>query len=114
MAIRTESMTIRIDPRTKYLAQLAALQHRLTLSSLVDSALIETVKATMITEDGKRSSLLDAADDLWADHEADRTVMLAERFPFFLSAQQEWIWDKVQGAQKYWLRPLSEGLCNVA
>jgi hypothetical protein len=117
MAIRTESLTIRIAPKTKYLAQLAAATHRpvaISLSSLIEKELLDAVHRTIITEFNVETSLLDMAEELWADEEADRMVKLAERLPFLLTEEQEWIWEKVQGNQKYWLKPLSKGLYNVS
>ena len=41
---RTEIVTIRLTPKLKYLADIAARKHRRTLSSFIEWALAETIK----------------------------------------------------------------------
>jgi hypothetical protein len=114
MAQRTESLTIRMNPRTKYLAQLAATQNGMTLSSLIDSSLLRALERTRITYAGETIALSKIADQLWAEHEADRIVLLADNFPFLLTPQQEEMWEVIQATQKYWRVSLSNGEWNVS
>jgi hypothetical protein len=114
MAQRTDSLTIRMSPRTKYIAQLAAVQNGMTLSTLIDESLQKAIGQTRITHAGEVTTLSKIADRLWAEHEADRLVLLADNFAFLLSPQQEDLWETIQGTQKYWRVPLSEGESNVS
>ena len=114
MAIRTEQLTLRMDPRTKYLGQLAAMQNRITLASLIDRGLLRAIDETAICEGNEAVQLSAVAPQIWAEHEADRLVKLADRFEFLLSTQQRTVWEHIQGTQKYWRFPLKDGSYNVS
>ncbi len=114
MAIRTDQLTLRMDPRTRYLAQLAAINSRITLASLINGSLLKTVEEAVIYEGSESIRLSAVAPQLWAEHEADRLVKLADRFEFLLTPQQKTIWVHIQGTQKYWRFPLDQGTHNVS
>ncbi len=114
MAIRTESLTMRIDPKMKYLAGLAASIARLSLSSFIERALDEKIQRAELWEGGVATKLSDVFPELWADHEADRFVLLADRLPGLLSEEQQVLWGVIQSRQDLWLQPLSRGLYNVS
>lgn len=114
MALRTESLTIRIDPKVKYLASLAASTARLSLSSFIERALDEKIQRAEVWEGGVATKLSDILREIWADHEADRFALLADRLPSLLSEEQQVLWGLIQSRQELWLQPLSQGLYNVS
>lgn len=120
MALRTESLTVRIDPRVKYLANVVASAKRLSLTSLLERALEEAINRAEIWEGGTATKMSVVVDEIWAEHEADRFVLLADRLPFvpfaesMTAEEKEVLWEMIQSRQEFWLPPLSKGSYNVS
>ena len=83
---RSETVTIRLDPKLRYLAELAARRQRRTVSSFVEWA-IEHALSDVILEGGTHEEMsVDlAAFFLWEPHEADRFAKLALYYPHLLT-----------------------------
>jgi hypothetical protein len=99
MALPTESQTI----------------EWLSLSGFAErDSLEDEIQHIEVWEGGVATRLLDIFRGVWADHEADKFVLLADRLPCLLSVEQEALWEFVQSGQEFWLPPLSQGLYNVS
>ena len=80
---RSETVTVRLSPRTRYLAELAARRQRRSLSSLVEWAVNGMVDET----------LGDLAD-LWDVDPEVRFLKLAQRHPELLTFEEECRWKQ--------------------
>ena len=99
MVLRTESPTIQ----------------PLSLSSFIEQAFLdEEIQHAKVWEGGVATRLSDILRDVWADHEADRLVLVADRLPSLISEEQQVLWGLIQSRQELWLQPLSQGLYNVS
>lgn len=96
---RTETVTIRLDPKTRYLAELAGRVHRRTTSSFIEWAIEESLSRVHVTS-GK--SIADIATVLWDVDEADRFIALATEFPELLTHKEQLIWKHIRTARRYW------------
>ncbi|CAJ4869567.1 hypothetical protein [Burkholderia pseudomallei] len=105
---RSEIVTIRLEPRLRYLAELAARRQRRTLSSFIEWA-IEAALAQVeiqerigiVDEDGqpdfrfRKITVAEDAESLWDVEEADRFVKLAGRYPELLTHDEQVLWKLI-------------------
>lgn len=134
---RSETVTVRLDPKLRYLAELAARKQRRTLSSFIEWAL-EDILSRVELNPTKNISLADEASELWDVDESDRFAKLALRHPELLTHEEQIRWKLIRengslwrgtflGANKVWswvvredsllfdrLRKYWSAFCNVA
>jgi hypothetical protein len=104
---RTETVTVRLDPKLRYLAELGARKQRRTLSSFIEWAIEESLK--QIDVDGGRS-IADLANVLWDVDAADRFAMLALRNETLLSHDEQVMWKLVRDNPLFWCDNRGENL----
>lgn len=124
---RSETVTVRLDPKLRYLAELAALKHRRTLSSFIEWAIEESLSHVKLREGGgdydePGTTVADDAEILWDVDDADRFAKLALRYPELLTHQEQkrwkvirecsWIWRGHYGANGKWSWKLTEESLN--
>lgn len=116
---RSETVTVRLDPKLRYLADLAARKQRRTLSSYVEWALEDSLSRTYLYTNGD-TSLADEASKLWDVDEADRFAKLAFRHPDLLTHEEQVRWKLIRengylwkggyvGKDKKWSWDVDEG-----
>ena len=69
---RSETVTVRLDPKLRYLAELAARLHRRTLSSYIEWSIEASLGNNRLTTDPNGASIRDEAEELWDVDDADR------------------------------------------
>lgn len=102
---RSEVVTVRLDPKLKYLTELAARRHRRTLSSYIEWAIEESLKRVYPDDDTSefKSSIADAASALWDVDEPDRFAKLALRYPDLLDYEEQRLWKLIRECGHLWL-----------
>ncbi len=113
---RSETVTVRLDPKLRYLAELAARKQRRTLSSYIEWAVEESLSTVnLVEEDGddqdsyhRALSVWGATDSLWDVDEADRFVKLATQFPDLMTYAEQAIW-KIINEETYLFLPQPKG-----
>ncbi|KPF43215.1 hypothetical protein D621_19720 [beta proteobacterium AAP51] len=100
---RTETVTVRLDPKLRYLAELAARLHRRTLSSYIEWS----IKVALDTEDldsdgGIRRTIGNEAEFLWDVDDADRFAKLALRYPHLLTHEEQVKWKLIRESGAVW------------
>lgn len=104
---RSETVTVRLDPKLRYLAELAARKQRRTLSSFIEWA-IEDVVGRVNLYDGSgyngddNRSIGDEAILLWDVDDSDRFVKLAIRYPELLTHEEQVIWKLIKENGYFW------------
>lgn len=127
---RSEIITIRLDPKLRFAAELAARQFRRTLSRFIEMSVKEMLtqlrynkahcythdlhSALKMDEEGKEMldkqiSLLELAERLWDADEADRLVNLAQEAPYLLTTEEQRVWKVIEKTKKYWRYYEEEG-----
>jgi hypothetical protein len=106
---RSETVTVRLDPKLRYLAELGSRKQRRTLSSFIewavervtrgDEGTPEIVKAEGVTPKG-------LLVELWDVDEADRFVKLATCHPELLSYSEQVLWKLIKEAENLWDGPI--------
>jgi len=92
---RSQTVGVRLDPKLRYLAELAARKQRRTLSSYIEWAIENSLKTITITDksqENKEESLDALKNNLWDVDEPDRVVRLALRCPDLLSFDEQIQW----------------------
>ena len=100
---RDQTVTVRLDLKLRYLAELAARKQRRTLSSYIEWAIEDSLKSVLLyTHSGHPGdpdvtvSVADEAARLWDVDDAERFVRLAIHYPDLLSHQEQEVWKLVQ------------------
>jgi hypothetical protein len=108
-ATRTLTVTIRLDPRLKYFAELGSRKQRRTLSSFIEWAIEHSLDSVHISrswnpesESFYSESISDIGDSLWDVFEADRFAKLAFKCPDLLDHTEQIIWKLVQENGLLW------------
>jgi hypothetical protein len=105
---RSETVTVRLDPKLRYLAALAARKHRRTLSSFIEWAIEENLKHVHLDDKDGSPSLADQAGHLWDVDEPDRFAKLALHYPHMLTHDEQVMWKLVREIGFFW-RHQSDG-----
>ena len=96
---RSEIVTVRFDPRLKYLAELAARKHRRPLSSFIEWAVEQTVSHIVLRQDRHGTDVTVTEADLkfhlWDPDEPDRIVRLAFNYPELMTLEEQVLWKLV-------------------
>lgn len=96
---RTEVFAMRLDPKLKYLAEIAARKQRRSLANFVEWALDQALASVKLVEpndfDEHGRSVLDEAGKLWDLEPADRLINLAENYPDLLTYEEQILWKAI-------------------
>lgn len=102
---RSETVTVRLDPKLRYLAELAARKQRRTLSSFVEWAVQDCLERERLSEswgDNPGVSIADEASQLWDVDDADRFAKLALHHPEMLTHEEQIRWKLVRENGYLW------------
>ena len=92
---RTEVFAMRLDPKLKYLAEIAARKQRRSLANFVEWAIEQALARVQLVEsgfNGEGTTVTDASPQLWALDGPDRLIKLATHYPDLLSYEEQLIW----------------------
>lgn len=98
---RTETVTVRLDPKLRYLAELAALKQRRTLSSFIEWAIEGSLDRVTLRE-AEGLTVANDAENLWDVDESDRFAKLAFRFPDLLTHEEQVLWKLIRENGVVW------------
>ena len=97
---RTETVTIRLDPKMRYLAELASRLQRRTVSSYIEWAVDRSFSD--VSFPGRDGTLADMAHTLWDVDEPDRFVHLAIDYPDLLNHEEQRRWKLIRENGYLW------------
>jgi len=100
-SVRTKVVGVRLDPKLRYLAELAARKQRRSISSFIEWAIEESLHRIYLREgsgykNDSGTTISDDAEVLWDVDEADRFAILAFRYPEMLTHDEQIIWKLVR------------------
>ena len=96
---RSETVTVRLDPKLRYLAELAARKQRRTVSSFVEWAVEESLNRVYLDEN---TSIADATPALWDVDEPDRFAKLALSYSYLLTHEEQVLWKVICETGHVW------------
>ena len=100
---RTETITIRLDPKLRYLAEIAGRAQRRTVSSVMEWAFEKALKDIVLKEGTVvETNLGFASNFLWDPDEIDRFVKLAVHYPELLTYEEQVLWKLIKECPWLW------------
>jgi hypothetical protein len=99
---RTEIVQVRLDPKLRFAAELAARRQRRTLSSFIEWGVGEAIKLVDLDESETAYS---AISNIWDVDEADRFAKMAHHYPLLLTHEEEVLWKVVLTTPSFWSGP---------
>jgi hypothetical protein len=100
---RSETVTIRLDPKLRYLTELAARKQRRTLSSFIEWAIASALDGIILWEHaGREKTLGRQAEQLWDVDEPDRMIKLAQWYPELLTHDEQVLWKLIRECRFFW------------
>ncbi len=101
---RSETVTIRLDPRLNYLCEIAARVQRRTKSSFIEAVIDEAIHNILLLprDDPEGLTIGDQADDLWKIREHERLVGLVEIAPHLMTMREQEIWAVICEHGFFW------------
>jgi hypothetical protein len=104
---RSEVVTVRLDPRLKYLGEIAARKQRRTLSGYIEWAVEKSLELVILKENdgyGNSVSVSDAQRNynLWDVEESERLIRLAFNFPELLTYEEQLVWRLIRDNGYLW------------
>ncbi len=119
---RSETVTVRLDPKLRYLAELAARKQRRTVSSFIEWAVEQSMKDVILKltfsfdgpddDEGVATTLQSKANDLWDVDPAERLARLAITLPEMLTHDEQLLWKQIEDSgllSKGWIPSRIEG-----
>jgi len=94
-------MTVRLDPRLRYLAEIAARQQRRTLSSYVEWAIEKSLDDVQLG-DLPDSTVAAEGPKLWGVSKAERFARLASHYPNLLDHDEQVLWTLIRKNPAVW------------
>lgn len=103
LGTRTDAMTMRVEPETRYFAEIGARAYRTTVSGFIDIVLGEAFGRVEVDTvgDGRRT-LKDLRSKLWDVDPEDRVVKLALTCPELLTYQEQKVWKMIRETAVFW------------
>jgi hypothetical protein len=99
---RSEIVTVRLDPKLRYVAELAARKQRRTLSSFIEWAVEQSLATLQLSSAEYAEPAWKESDSLWDVDEADRFVKLAVHYPDLLTHEEQVLWKVIRESGYFW------------
>lgn len=100
---RSETVTVRLDPKLNYLCELAARAQRRTKSSFIEWAIDNAMGCVSVPgSSSAEKTIAQAADELWDVDEADRLAQLAFYAPVLMTHDEQLTWRLVETNGLLW------------
>jgi hypothetical protein len=104
---RSETVTIRLDPKLRYLTELASRKQRRTVSSFIEWAIEKALTSIILREYEEyghhmEESLGESAETLWDPDEPDRLAKLGLHYPELLTYDEQVLWKLIRECGALW------------
>lgn len=102
---RSETVTVRLDPKLNYLCDLAARVNRRTKSSMIEAALAATLHQVPIDPRPMQPpspTIAQIAEELWHVDDVERLRRLATVAPHLMSYEEQKVWSVIANEAFFW------------
>lgn len=101
---RSETVTVRLDPKLRFALELAARKHRRTVSSFIEWAVESSLRDVTVRDvAGSEATVQSVVSDCWDVDEADRVIRLAIWYPELVNHEEAAAWKVVLTQPTFWL-----------
>ncbi len=99
---KTETFSVRLDPQTRYLAELAARSQGRSLANFIQMAVEDALESAVIDTYANRGHTVkvrsrEFVEKVWDVSEPERLVRLALAYPQLLSFEEQVLYKKLRG-----------------
>lgn len=105
-ARKTETLTLRLDPKIKYMIELMSRIKRQSITSVVEAAIESEAFEldTPVIIEGKREnwSLANAVSEYWSTDVVARFINLCAFMPELLTYEEQRIWETIKATPQFW------------
>lgn len=102
-SLRTEVFAMRLDPKLKYLAEIAARKQRRSLANFIEWAIEQGLGRVELFSDSQYSlTIWDKSSELWDIDEAERFAKLAFNAPDLLTYDEQVLWKIICETGHIW------------
>lgn len=102
-ALRTEVFAMRLDPKLKYLAEIAARKQRRSLANFIEWAIEVGLDRVELSPNSQYSNTVwDQSSELWDIDEAERFAKLAFIAPDLLTYDEQILWKIICETGHVW------------
>ena len=104
-AVRSQIITVRLEPQLRFAAELAAAKTRSTLSTFIEMAVERAVSEVVLIEKADEGTPRTAADvsvAVWEPHPAERLVRMQRRYPDLLTFSEKRLWRVITEQADLW------------
>jgi hypothetical protein len=102
---KTDALTLRLNPKIKYLIELCSRTDRTTITGVIENAVHMLASKRTADLRGSETSLLVAIDFCWSPDECERVVNLIFKLPSLLTHEESCIRSVIFGASDIFLNP---------
>lgn len=107
----TVSVSLRIDPKSKYLIDLLAREQKRTITGVIEWALDRAAMDTSFYSDMNDSrSYAEVIDSLWSTDESVRLIKLAITKPGLLDYDEMRVWETIRASKDFWKVHVSDSV----
>ena len=103
---RSQTVTVRLDPRMNYLCELGARVQRRTKSSFIEASIASTVERIVLVPrepyEDNDTTIGDLAETLWHVREYERLVALATCGHHLMTMEEQEIWAVICETGHFW------------
>jgi len=103
---KTETLTLRLDPKVKYTIELMSRIRRQSITSVIEAAVEAEAfdLDTPVIIDGKREtwSLASAVSEFWSTDVVARFLGLCAFMPELLTYEEQRIWETIKATPEFW------------
>ncbi|WP_224787676.1 hypothetical protein [Pseudomonas fluorescens] len=107
-ARKTETLTLRLDPKVKLMIELISRIRRQSITGVVEAAIEEIafdLDAPFVHGgEAHPMSLLSAVSEVWSTDESERFIQLCHYLPSLITYEEQRLWETIK-ASKFFLIP---------
>lgn len=97
------TLSLRLDPRSKYLIDLLARDQKRTITGVIEWA-VERAGTEAIFDKENGTNFLDTIDTIWSTDESLRLTNLAQARPDLLDYDEMRIWETIRASPFFWYK----------
>jgi hypothetical protein len=107
-ARKTETLTLRLDPKVKLMIELISRIRRQSITGVVEAAIEEIAfdldAPSVSGGEAHPMSLLSAVSEIWSTDESERFIQLCHYLPSLITYEEQRLWETIK-ASKFFLTP---------
>lgn len=89
---KTETLTLRLDPKTKFAIELLAREQKRTLAGVIEWSVEKALAGQEVVTGSEKGNLRQLVDKVWSPDELERTIGLGIHAEHSLSFEEQCFW----------------------